>query len=110
VPRVEWRLAKTKVAGSNPVFRSNVLKARSLFFAIVGGLHLFEADDARVDWTASELKRLRIAHLVGAHCTGIEALMRLRQGVGLTRRTAVVGAVGASFDLETGIDPRDIAR
>src|SRR5205823_9225826 len=58
VPRVEWRLAKTKVAGSNPVFRSNVLKARSLFFAIVGGLHLFEADDARVDWTASELKRL----------------------------------------------------
>jgi hypothetical protein len=30
--------------------------------------------------------------------------------VGLTRRTAVVGAVGASFDLETGIDPRDIAR
>jgi len=79
-------------------------------FAIIGGLHLFEADDARVDWTASELKRLRLAHLVGAHCTGIEALMRLRQGTGLNRKTAVVGAVGASFNLETGIDPGDIAR
>ena len=79
-------------------------------FAIIGGLHLFEADDARVDWTASELKRLRLAHLVGAHCTGIEALMRLRQGTGLSRKTAVVGAVGASFNLETGIDPGDIAR
>ncbi len=79
-------------------------------FAIIGGLHLFDADDARMDWTASELKRLRLAHLVGAHCTGIEALMRLRQGTGLSRKTAVVGAVGASFNLETGIDPGDIAR
>lgn len=79
-------------------------------FAVVGGLHLFASDDARVDWTASELKRLGLAHLVGAHCTGIEALMRLRQGAGLNRKTAVVGAVGASFSLETGIDPRDLAR
>jgi 7,8-dihydropterin-6-yl-methyl-4-(beta-D-ribofuranosyl)aminobenzene 5'-phosphate synthase len=79
-------------------------------FAIVGGLHLFESDDAQVDWTAAELKRLRLAHLIGAHCTGIEAIMRLRHGTGLTRKTAVVGAVGASFNLETGIDPGDLAR
>jgi 7,8-dihydropterin-6-yl-methyl-4-(beta-D-ribofuranosyl)aminobenzene 5'-phosphate synthase len=78
--------------------------------AIIGGLHLFEADDARVDWTAGEFKRLGVAHLVGAHCTGIEATMRLRHGSGLDRKTAVVGAVGASFDLETGIDPGDLAR
>lgn len=79
-------------------------------FAIIGGLHLFASDDARVDWTANELKRFGLTHLIGAHCTGIEALMRFRHGAGLNRRTAVVGAVGASFNLETGIDPRDLAR
>jgi len=63
-----------------------------------------------VDWTANELKRFGLTHLIGAHCTGIEALMRLRHGAGLNRKTAVVGAVGASFNLETGIDPRDLAR
>jgi len=78
--------------------------------ALIGGIHLFEADDTRVDWTAAELKRLGVARLVGAHCTGIEAVMRLRIGAGLNRTSAVVGAVGASFDLEKGIDPGDLAR
>jgi 7,8-dihydropterin-6-yl-methyl-4-(beta-D-ribofuranosyl)aminobenzene 5'-phosphate synthase len=77
--------------------------------AVVGGLHLYTADDARLDWTAAELKRLRVSHLIGAHCTGIEAVMHLRQGMKLDRSTAVVGAVGASFDLRTGIDPRRLA-
>jgi class 3 adenylate cyclase len=36
--------------------------------------------------------------------------MHLRQGMGLNRGTAVVGAVGASFDLDTGTDPRRLAR
>jgi 7,8-dihydropterin-6-yl-methyl-4-(beta-D-ribofuranosyl)aminobenzene 5'-phosphate synthase len=75
-----------------------------------GGSTSTRADDARLDWTAAELKRLRVSHLVGAHCTGIEAVMHLRQGMGLNRGTAVVGAVGASFDLDTGIDPRPLAR
>lgn len=78
--------------------------------AIVGGLHLYEADDAQVEWTAAELKRLQVSHLVGAHCTGIEALPRLRKGAGLDRRTAVVGSVGASFTTGQGIDPKLLAR
>ncbi len=34
-------------------------------------------------------------HLLGAHCTGLEAVYRLRALAGLTRETAVVGAVAS---------------
>ncbi len=34
--------------------------------------------------------------LTGAHCTGLEAVYRLRQVAGLGRRTCLVGAVGSS--------------
>jgi 7,8-dihydropterin-6-yl-methyl-4-(beta-D-ribofuranosyl)aminobenzene 5'-phosphate synthase len=78
--------------------------------AIIGGLHLFEATDATVDWTADKLKKAGVRYLVGAHCTGIEAVYRLRKQMGLSRKTAVVGAVGASFSLADGIHPGEIAQ
>lgn len=78
--------------------------------AIVGGLHLFAAKDEQVDWTADQLKGFGVRYLVGAHCTGIESLYRLRSRAGLDRKTAVVGAVGASFTLGEGIHPGRIAQ
>jgi 7,8-dihydropterin-6-yl-methyl-4-(beta-D-ribofuranosyl)aminobenzene 5'-phosphate synthase len=78
--------------------------------AAIGGFHLFTADDSALSWTARQLKRMKIANFVGAHCTGIEAVFRLRAEAGLTRETCVVGAVGASFDLEHGISPGKLAR
>jgi 7,8-dihydropterin-6-yl-methyl-4-(beta-D-ribofuranosyl)aminobenzene 5'-phosphate synthase len=51
-----------------------------------------------------------VEDLLGAHCTGLEAVYRLRGALGLSRPSAVVGAVGASFVLGRGIDPRDLAR
>jgi 7,8-dihydropterin-6-yl-methyl-4-(beta-D-ribofuranosyl)aminobenzene 5'-phosphate synthase len=78
--------------------------------ALVGGFHLFPLDYARLDWTADQLRPFGVQNLVGAHCTGIEAVYRLRERLGLVRKTAVVGAVGASFSLDGGIDPRDLAR
>jgi 7,8-dihydropterin-6-yl-methyl-4-(beta-D-ribofuranosyl)aminobenzene 5'-phosphate synthase len=77
---------------------------------VLGGLHLYGADDSTLDWTGSQLKRFGVAHLVGAHCTGIEAVYRLRQSAGLDRKSCVVGAVGASYDLGKGIDPGRLAR
>ena len=56
------------------------------------------------------MKEFGIANLVGAHCTGIEAVYRLRERLNLSRKTAVVGAVGATFSLSDGIDPGRIAR
>ena len=67
--------------------------------AVLGGLHLFRASDAQVDWTGDKLKEFGTSYLLGAHCTGIEAVYRLRERLGLTRRSVAVGAVGATFVL-----------
>lgn len=79
-------------------------------YAIVGGLHLFPATDDQLDWTADEFKQFKVANLLGAHCTGIEAVYRLRQRAGLTRKTAVVGTVGSVFTLDKGIVPGVLAQ
>lgn len=78
--------------------------------AVIGGLHLFGATDEQLAWTATRLREAGVAHLLGAHCTGLEAVYRLRDLANLSRPTAVVGAVGASFTLGRGIDPLALAR
>ena len=78
--------------------------------AIIGGLHTFAATDAQLTWTAEKLRNYGLGHLLGAHCTGIEAVYRIRQLAGLDRRTAVVSAVGSSFDFKSGIEARALAR
>ena len=78
-------------------------------FAAVGGFHLFAATDANLQWTAGKLREFGLEHLLGAHCTGIEAVYRLRELVGLTRKTGVIGAVGSSFTLGKGIDALALA-
>ncbi len=79
-------------------------------YAVIGGLHLFRSTDQELEWTAMKMKELGLVHLLGAHCTGVEAVFRIRQRAGLTRKTGVVGAVGSSFSLEKGIDPLELAR
>jgi 7,8-dihydropterin-6-yl-methyl-4-(beta-D-ribofuranosyl)aminobenzene 5'-phosphate synthase len=79
-------------------------------FAVIGGLHLYEASDQRLAWTAEKLKAAGLRFLLAGHCTGIEPTMRLRAGAGLTRAAAVYGGVGASFTLGKGIDPGVIGR
>ena len=78
--------------------------------AAIGGFHLFAATEDQLAWTAGKLREFGVQHFLGAHCTGIEAVMRLRQLAGLTRQTAAVGAVGASFGLGTGINARLLAQ
>jgi 7,8-dihydropterin-6-yl-methyl-4-(beta-D-ribofuranosyl)aminobenzene 5'-phosphate synthase len=71
--------------------------------AVLGGFHLFNAKDEQLDWTADRLKEFETAQILGAHCTGIESLYRLRQRLGLSRHSCAVGTVGAVFDLKDGI-------
>lgn len=78
--------------------------------ALMGGMHLYSASDETLDWTANKLTDIGIQHLMAGHCTGIEPLMRLRQGLSLDRKTAVVGAVGSRFVLGEGIYPTAIAQ
>jgi 7,8-dihydropterin-6-yl-methyl-4-(beta-D-ribofuranosyl)aminobenzene 5'-phosphate synthase len=78
--------------------------------ALFGGIHLFRASEETLTWTAEKLREFGIDNLIGAHCTGVETLYRLRRDLGLDRAHCVVGAVGQTFELGKGIDPRTIAR
>jgi 7,8-dihydropterin-6-yl-methyl-4-(beta-D-ribofuranosyl)aminobenzene 5'-phosphate synthase len=79
-------------------------------YAIIGGLHLFAAPDSALAWTAARLRSAHLGYLLGAHCTGIEAVFRIRELAALGRKRAVVAAVGSSFDAGTGIDPLSLAQ
>jgi len=78
--------------------------------ALMGGMHLFSADDQTLLWTSDRLRKIGIQNLMAGHCTGIEPLIRLRAGLDLSRRTAVVGAVGSRFVYGEGIHPTAIAQ
>ncbi len=78
--------------------------------AVIGGLHLFPATDEQLDWTADKMKEFKVSNLMGAHCTGIEAVYRIRERLGLPRSAAVVGSVGSSFVLGDGIHPGALAK
>jgi 7,8-dihydropterin-6-yl-methyl-4-(beta-D-ribofuranosyl)aminobenzene 5'-phosphate synthase len=79
-------------------------------YAALGGFHLFAGTDDHLKWTGEKLHELGVQQFLGAHCTGIEAVFHIRDSAQLDRSHAVVAAVGASFDLDSGIDPLDLAR
>jgi 7,8-dihydropterin-6-yl-methyl-4-(beta-D-ribofuranosyl)aminobenzene 5'-phosphate synthase len=78
--------------------------------AALGGFHLYQLDDAKLQWTAGKLREFGVENFLGAHCTGIEAVYKIRELAGLDRRRCAVGAVGAVFELGKGLDPGSIAR
>lgn len=78
--------------------------------AVLGGLHVYDAEEKTLAWTAEQMKQSGVRHLMGAHCTGIDSLYRLRALLGLERATAVVGAVGSSYTSSGGIDAGRIAK
>lgn len=78
--------------------------------AVLGGIHLFNASPEAIDWTARKLTELGLKHFLAGHCTGLEPTARIRDLAGLTRKNVAYGAVGATYVLGTGIDPKPIAR
>jgi 7,8-dihydropterin-6-yl-methyl-4-(beta-D-ribofuranosyl)aminobenzene 5'-phosphate synthase len=79
-------------------------------FTIIGGFHLFAASEEQLKWTATKLKEFGLSKIIGGHCTGINALYTLRDLLELNRGDAIVGSVGDSFDLKTGIKAGIIAK
>ncbi len=77
---------------------------------VIGGLHLFRAGEPTLAWTAQQMRTAGVRYLLGAHCTGIEAVFRLRELAGLDRQRAVVGAVGSSYTSGAGLEPLGLAR
>jgi 7,8-dihydropterin-6-yl-methyl-4-(beta-D-ribofuranosyl)aminobenzene 5'-phosphate synthase len=79
-------------------------------YGLVGGIHLYRQTDAQLDWTSEKLKGFGVENVLGAHCTGVEAVYHLRQRMGLSRKSAVVGSVGAQFTLKDGIVPGELEK
>jgi 7,8-dihydropterin-6-yl-methyl-4-(beta-D-ribofuranosyl)aminobenzene 5'-phosphate synthase len=79
-------------------------------YRVVGGLHLYPATDEQLDWTGDKMKEFHVANLLGGHCTGIESVYRLRDRVGLRRKSAVVATVGSTFTLADGIATGELAK
>ncbi len=79
-------------------------------YAVFGGIHLFAATDEQVNWTADKFKDFGVQYFVGAHCTGINTVYAMRDRMKLPRKSAVVGAVGATFVLGEGIHPGQLAQ
>jgi 7,8-dihydropterin-6-yl-methyl-4-(beta-D-ribofuranosyl)aminobenzene 5'-phosphate synthase len=71
--------------------------------AVLGGFHLLSLTDEKVDWTGAKMREFGVEHVLGAHCTGINAVKLLRDSANLGRDTAVVGTVGSTFTLGKGI-------
>lgn len=77
--------------------------------AALGGFHLFDASPETLQFSATRLRQAGLKQFLGAHCTGIETVYELRRLLGLSRKTASVGAVGSVFTLAAGLDPGAIA-
>ena len=76
---------------------------------VMGGFHLFNANDETLDWAGQQLARIAPKNVMGAHCTGVEPLYHLRRTAGMTRQSAVIGSVGATFELGRGFTPGPLA-
>lgn len=60
-------------------------------YAVIGGFHLMDADDGRIDATAEALKRLDPAIVRPGHCTGQKAICRLQKAFGERCHPLAVG-------------------
>ncbi len=54
--------------------------------AVFGGLHLMSLTDQKLSWTGTKMNEFGVQHLLGAHCTGINAVNLLRDAAGLRLR------------------------
>ena len=83
------------------------IKPQAVYLAM-GGFHLFQANDAVIDWTAAELARFGVQKLVGAHCTGAYATQRIADHLDLSRDAVSIGAIGMRVDSDLNIVPSSI--
>lgn len=94
---------------------NTILAARSMVgpdrpvLAIAGGFHLLRTPAPELQKLAGTLREFGVRFIHGGHCTSLEAVYRLRDFMGLSRQEVSVAAVGAWFDLKTGITPLILA-
>ena len=63
-------------------------------YKIIGGFHLLKLNNDKLEWTAGKMREAGVNYLVGAHCTGLNSTYSIRNFLGLTSKSALVGSVG----------------
>lgn len=72
-------------------------------YAVIGGFHLFDANDQKLEWTAQQLAPMDIMYFLAAHCTGVESTVRLRELMKLPRERMTIAQVGRKWEAGRGI-------
>jgi len=60
-------------------------------YGIVGGTHIGLSGDVQRDETITALSNYNIRHLIPAHCTGVEAMSRMKNSFGKSFQFSHVG-------------------
>ena len=63
-------------------------------YKIIGGFHLLKLNNDKLEWTAKKMREAGVNYFVGAHCTGLNSTYSIRNFLGLTSESALVGSVG----------------
>lgn len=64
---------------------------RRTIYAVIGGMHLLNADENRINETIEAFKRYDIQIIAPLHCTGADPTQRLKETLGLRYRSLGVG-------------------
>ncbi len=73
-------------------------------YKIIGGFHLLNLDNNKLEWTAKKMEESGVKYFVGAHCTGINSTYSIREFMKLSPENALVGSVG-TYITNKGIYP-----
>ena len=73
-------------------------------YKIIGGFHLLNLNEDKLEWTAKKMKEFGVEFFVGAHCTGLNSTYSIRNFMNLSSKNALVGSVG-TYITKKGIFP-----
>ena len=63
----------------NTVRYSQKITGKSRVYAVIGGFHLIEADEDRIEWTIQSFRQINPEFVGACHCTGEKAIKRFRE-------------------------------
>ena len=66
-------------------------------YKIIGGFHLLNLNEDKLEWTARKMEEYGVKYFVGAHCTGLNSTYSIRNFMNLSSKKALVGSVGTNI-------------
>ena len=73
-------------------------------YKIIGGFHLLNLSENKLEWTAKKMEEFGVKFFVGAHCTGLNSTYSIRKFLNLSSKNALVGSVG-TYITKKGVFP-----